>query len=130
MNRRNTIEDLRFKIQDLRIRLSAAAILLLILNLKSFIGFSQAYENSWINYGQDYYKIKVWNDGIYRISSSGFTSASIDISNWDITKIQIYHNGTEQYIYIYDSDHNGKIDNSSDYIEFYGQRNDGTFDTQ
>jgi len=96
-----------------------------------FLALSQSFENSWINYGQDYYKIKVWRDGIYRINAKSFKDAGIDISNWDTSKIQIFYKGVEQYIYVYDWDHNGHIDNDyNDFIEFYGQRNDGTFDTQ
>jgi len=28
---------------------------------------AQPAENSWINYSQPYYKIKVWQEGIYRL---------------------------------------------------------------
>src|SRR5436190_21528805 len=99
--------------------------------LYSIPSFSQSYQNSWINYSQDYYRVKVVQDGVYRLTFNNlaFPPASVPVLTWtNINNIQLFHNGVEQYIYIFDSDNNGVIDKAPDYIEFYGEKNDGTFD--
>lgn len=89
--------------------------------------FSQQYENSWINYGQEYYKIKIWQAGIYRVTPSTLALAGFS-TNIDPRKIQIWHNGVEQNIYIQGED-DGTFDQAQgDFIEFYGERNDGSLD--
>ena len=90
---------------------------------------SQASENSWINYSQSYYKIKVWQEGIYRIPVNTLLFAGIPVTSMDQRTIQIFHNGQEQYIYVYDQNGNFQLD-GNDYIEFFGQRNDGSLDTR
>src|SRR5438132_1110484 len=82
------------------------------------LSIAQTYENSWINYSQEYYKIKVWQDGIYRLTAKFLSNPpnSVPVSTWNnINNIQLFHNGTQQYIYVYDSDGNGRIDNANDY---------------
>lgn len=88
---------------------------------------SQPYWNEWINFSQKYYKIPVTQNGIYRLDYSTLSNAGIPVSTLDPHNIQIFFRGEEQYIYI-----KGEADsifNSSDYIEFYGQKNDGTLDS-
>lgn len=87
---------------------------------------AQNYGNEWINYSQPYYKIKVTQDGIYRISYSALASSGIPLSTFDPRQIQIFANGVEQYIYVHGE--NDGFFNSGDYIEFYGKRNRGDFD--
>src|SRR5690349_19187205 len=84
-------------------------------------------ENAWINYSQTYYKIKVTQEGIYRIPTNSLLFAGIPVTGMDHRNIQLFHNGQEQYIYIYDANNNLHLDNG-DYIEFYGVRNDGSLD--
>lgn len=91
--------------------------------------FSQVYENNWINYSQQYYKVKVSQEGIHRISQSALLFSGIPITAINHRKLQIWHNGEEQYIYVYDQNQNDTI-NGNDFIEFYADKNDGTFDTQ
>jgi hypothetical protein len=71
---------------------------------------AQPYENSWINYSQQYFKIKVWQEGIFRISTNDLLLAGIPAPAIDNRNIQIFHNGQEQYIYIYDQNSNLHID--------------------
>ena len=88
---------------------------------------AQPYWNSWINFSQKYYKIPVVQNGIYRLDSLTLSDAGIPISTIDPRTIQLFFRGQEQYIYI-----KGQTDgmfNSADYIEFYGQKNDGALDS-
>src|SRR5690349_3746832 len=100
-----------------------------ILLVISFFSSLAQYENSWINYGQPYWKVKIAREGIYRIPAIQFLANAVPVSSNRASKIQVFHNGVEQYIYVYDQDSNDYL-NGSDYIEFYATQNDGTFDTQ
>lgn len=88
-------------------------------------GVLQAQENSWINYNQQYFKIQVVRDGMYRIYKSDLISADIPANIINADHLQIFHNGEEQYIYISGVNSDGTLETNG-YIEFYGQRNRGT----
>ena len=91
--------------------------------------FAQPFENSWISYSQQYYKIKIAQDGIYRIGQSALIFSSIPITSINHRRLQLWHDGQEQFIYVYDQNLNDTLD-GTDYIEFYGEKNSGTFDTR
>jgi hypothetical protein len=104
--------------------------ILTLLLISFFSSIAQTYENSWINYGQPYYKIKIVQEGIYRLYYDQFLQNSVPIEITKASKVQLFNNGIEQYIYVYDQNNNDTIDASTDFIEFYGTKNDGSFDTQ
>jgi len=84
--------------------------------------------NEWINFSQPYYKISTSADGIYKITYADLVAAGVPVGSVDPRRIQLFHRGTEQAIFI-----QGQADavlNPSDYIEFFGQRNDGTRDAE
>ena len=88
--------------------------------------FSQKPGNEWINYNQNYYKINIYQDGVYRIPYTTILAAGISTSI-DPRTFQIFGRGIEQYIYV-----KGEYDGSfytSGYIEFYAQKNDGWLDS-
>ena len=89
------------------------------------------YGNEWIIPSQKYYKVKVSQTGLYRITTAQLAAAGVLSSPAfsDPRKIQIFFNGQEQYIYVYDSAGNNLWD-APDYIEFFGQRNDGSLDSK
>ena len=95
-----------------------------------FIGLdAQSLSNGWINYSQKYYKIKVAQSGIYRVDSATLASAGIPVGNNGIDphRFQIFNKGVQQSIYI-----QGEADshfNTSDFIEFYAEKNDGALDS-
>lgn len=108
-------------------RLLAICLLMLL-----FIGLkAQQYGNEWINYSQNYYKIKITQNGIYRIDStilSNTLSASgISLSSINPQNFQIFNKGVQQYIYI-EGEGDG-VFNGSDFIEFYAEKNDGGLDS-
>ncbi|MCU0369227.1 MAG: hypothetical protein MUF39_10410, partial [Cyclobacteriaceae bacterium] len=89
------------------------------------IGYAQ-YANDWIKQGQSYYRIPVARQGIYKLTYDDLQSAGVPVAAIDPRLIQIFHRGKEQSIYV-----QGQADavfNTSDYIEFFGQPNDGTLD--
>ena len=82
--------------------------------------------NSWIDFSQSYYKIPVSKVGIYKLTYSDLQSAGFPVGSVDPRRIQIFHRGIEQAIFF-----QGQADaalNANDYLEFFGQRNDGSRD--
>ena len=105
-------------------------LLLIIISICIFQSFSnaQTFGNEWISYDQQYHRIKVWNNGIYRISWSTLLAAVPAIANVDPRNVQIFGRGEELPIHL-----DGEVDgqwNDGDFIEFYGRKNDGWFDRQ
>ena len=88
---------------------------------------SQQYGNEWIDFNQSYFKIKIGEDGIYRILQSELMDAGFPVSSVDPRKIQLFHLGQEVAIEL-----TGQADgifDPLDYIQFYARKNDGTTDT-
>lgn len=94
--------------------------LLSIVILSFCFGFSQA-PNSWINYGQQYYKIKVAKDGIYRIDSVTLANAGVPLPSIDPRNFQLFQRGIEIPAYI--SGEADGIFNGSDAILFFARKN-------
>jgi len=94
----------------------------------SFETFSQTLGNEWINFNQSYYKASVAQDDIYRISYDDLLNAGLPVSSIDPRKLQVYHKGVEQAIRV-----TGQSDatlDPGDYLEFYGQVNNGSLDAE
>ena len=90
-----------------------------------FLGFAQ-YSNDWIRSGQAYYRIPVAKKGVYRLTTSDLQSAGVPVGAIDPRRIQIFHRGQEQAIFV-----QGQADailDAGDYLEFYGVGNDGSLD--
>lgn len=85
--------------------------------------FAQVYYNEWIDYDKTYFKIKVEEKGIYRIPASTLPSS---LQNVNGANFMLFYKGQEVALYVTTE---GVLSNN-DYIEFYGQPNDGEFDTQ
>ncbi len=89
--------------------------------------FAQAtYENEWINYAQSYYKIRIAQSGLYRITYDELADAGIPVNTIVGDNFQLFRSGTEYPIYTT----TGGTFSNGDFIEFYGQRNDGKLDAK
>jgi hypothetical protein len=89
-----------------------------------FAQTAPVYGHEWINYTQPYYKIQVVRNGLHRITYNELAAAGINSVNPE--KFQIFRRGKQLAVYV-----NGQNDqtlNAGDYIEFYGERNDGKLD--
>lgn len=107
----------------------AAIVLTFFFSVVAFFPLSaQTYTNSWINYNQQYFKIKVASTGIYRVSYSALVASGVPVTSLDPRSIQIFARGEEQYIHIHNTGQAGTFD-TDDYIEFYGERNNGWLDS-
>jgi hypothetical protein len=87
--------------------------------------FSQ-YTNEWVRPGQDYYRIPIAKKGIYKLTYSDLQDAGVPVATIDPRLIQLFHRGKEQAIFV--KGQSDAVLNTDDYIEFFGQANDGTLD--
>jgi hypothetical protein len=101
-------------------RLVYVAILLLV-----HIAASAQLGNEWINFTAPYYKIPVGKDGLYRLNRTQLLGAGVP-SFVDPKTIKLFHRGIEQSIYV-EGEGDSQL-NASDFVEFYGRKNDGTLD--
>lgn len=107
-------------------------LLLFSFTFLSLFSIAQPYGNEWIDYDPDrrYLKLYIGSNGIYRIDSAtlGFALQSIgeNLNDVDPRSLQVFARGEEQYIYV-EGESDGEF-NPGDFIEFYGERNDGTLD--
>ncbi|TGE28082.1 putative type IX secretion system sortase PorU2 [Hymenobacter metallicola] len=96
----------------------------LLLGGNMAVAQSGPYGNEWIVPSQQYYKIKVSRDGIYRLDYAYLSQAGI--SGVNPQRFQLWRRGQETAIYV--GGNNPTVMDNSTYIEFYGQRNDGALD--
>ena len=100
-------------------------LLFVLLVILGFAAEAQVYNNEWIDYSKTHYKFKVGRTGLYRIPQS--TLASVGLGSTPAEQFKLWRNGVE--VPIYTSKTTGAF-GASDYIEFWGQMNDGTPDTE
>ncbi|NLM92959.1 MAG: hypothetical protein GX168_08450, partial [Bacteroidales bacterium] len=84
--------------------------------------------NEWINYNQQYYTIKVHEQGLYRIGYSTLLEAGVPLGSFDPRSFQVFHRGEEQPIIV--RNEQSGLFQPGDYILFYGERNDGQLDEE
>lgn len=100
-------------------------LLLGLMLITGFIAKAQVYNNEWIDYSKTYYKFKVGKTGLHRISQSVLSSSGIGSTPAEY--FQLWRNGKQ--IPIYTSVATGSL-SASDYIEFWGEMNDGKPDKE
>lgn len=93
---------------------------------------AQNYGNEWIKSDQKYFKIKIGRPGIYRIDRPSLIPAArdmkLDLADVNPKKWQMFYKGKEVPIYVAGKDDN--VFNTSDFIEFYAELNDGELDKE
>ena len=92
------------------------------LSAQMWNGIDTLYGNEWINFNQDYYKIQVAEDGIFRVS---LANQGIPVSAIQGNQLQLFYMGEEVPIYVSSENTLG----ANDYIEFYGKKNRSELDT-
>ncbi|MGZ8510026.1 MAG: hypothetical protein ACXWWA_06590, partial [Chitinophagaceae bacterium] len=98
-------------------------ILFLLLMAFSLSAGAQLYNNEWIDYNKTYYKFKVATTGVYRITQT--TLSSIGLGATPAEHLKLWRNGQE--IPLFTTVPSGPL-GGSDYIEFWGESNDGKSD--
>ena len=103
--------------------------------LASIIGFCAdsavaqpaRFGNEWINPAQTYYKISIATPGRYRITHTDLTRAGIALNSLNPNALQLFRRGREVPITV-SGEADGQFD-TTDFIDFDGQRNDGATDS-
>ncbi len=87
-------------------------------------GHDGLFGNEWIDYspGKQYYKIRIANDGWYRLPASVLQQAGAPISSINTAGLQLFHQGQEVPLQV--EENNGTLS----YVQFYGKKNRGAFD--
>lgn len=85
------------------------------------------YGNEWIRFDQQYFKFPIIEKGVYRIDYSALQNSGFPINSIDPRNIQIFSREKEIAIYVKGQDDG--VFNSTDYIEFYAEGNDGWIDS-
>lgn len=85
--------------------------------------------NEWIRFNQQYFKIPVAKDGIYRLRYEDLQAAGFP-ANADYQRLQLFHRGMEQRITIVKNNTGISQLEPGDYLEFYGIKNTGVSDAQ
>jgi hypothetical protein len=88
---------------------------------------AQQYGWEWIRPYQPYYKVRVMQEGVFRINHSTLINIAPFSNNISPARFQVFHLGLEQPLYIH-GDQDG-VFNAGDYIEFYGNKINGAFDS-
>jgi len=88
----------------------------------------QPHGNEWIRPGQTYYKLKVAQRGIFRLTYQQLIESGVPLASIDARRLQLFHRGVEQAIHVPGQD-DGRLD-AGDYIDFYGEPTDGAADTE
>ncbi|MBV6645331.1 MAG: hypothetical protein KI790_07765 [Cyclobacteriaceae bacterium] len=97
---------------------------LLILALVTWTqAISQPYGNEWVETDQDYFKLKVAEDGWYRVNAVDLQTLGFPLSTVPASRIRMFRRGREMAINV-----NSNGDGTLNFLEFYGQRNDGASD--
>ncbi len=97
-----------------------------ILLLMAFSSNAQL-NNNWIDYNKVYYKFKVAEDRMVRIPQS--TIAAIGLSATPAKSFQLWRNGKQVRLFVSTVNPNAAL-GVDDFIEFWGQMNDGIPDNQ
>jgi hypothetical protein len=95
-------------------------LIILLLLIFSAGAFAQQYNNEWIDFSKVYYKFKIADSGIYRISQSTLNGAGL--GSVPAEQFKLFRNGTE--VALYTSVATGSLPVNG-YIQFWGEPNDG-----
>src|SRR6185437_5939250 len=99
--------------------------ILIFFTFLTAVGYAQTYPNSWIDYNKTYYKFAVGKSGLCQISQS--VLAGKGLGNIPAEQFQLWRNGVQ--VTLYTSVASGPL-SPTDYIEFWGEMNDGKVDTK
>ena len=94
----------------------------LIFSLFFITVYGQEYSNEWIDFDKTYYKVKLAKDGLYRIPYATLEDTGIPMQG---NGFQLFYQGVQLPVYVTTE---GTFADG-DYLEFYGKKNDGSFDT-
>ena len=87
-------------------------------------GTDTLFGNEWIRFDQTWFKIRVSDDGIYRITYAALNAAGIPLDSVQGARFQLFHVGREVPLYVSSE---GLLQ-TTDFVEFHGVRNRSELD--
>ena len=92
---------------------------LAIITLCTTVKAQTKFGNEWINPSKTYFKFKVAQDGMFRVTYEELVNVGFPAANTKGIDLKLFNYGIEQAIYVSDANEFG----TGDYIEFYGEKN-------
>ncbi|MGE5314082.1 MAG: C25 family cysteine peptidase [Acidobacteriota bacterium] len=86
-------------------------------------GYAASPSDAWIDYTQEYLKLGVAKDGIYRLTYADLIASGVPVGSVDPRSFKLFLKGKELPLYV-SGEKNNAFD-AGDYIEFLGRRNYG-----
>jgi len=93
-------------------------------NAQMWNGSDTIYGNEWIQYDQTYYKIRVGDDGVYRIAQQAMVDAGLPVGAVSADQFRLYRYGQQVPVFVSASG----VPGPNDFIEFFGEKNRETVD--
>lgn len=87
---------------------------------------AQPYGNEWINPNQTYIKIKIAQDGFYRVQGAALQQVGFPLSSVAVSRLRLYRSGTEVAIRTAANADGATLN----YFEFWGAKNTGKSDAE
>ncbi|MDX1910623.1 MAG: hypothetical protein SFV22_04010, partial [Saprospiraceae bacterium] len=87
-------------------------------------GQDTLYGNEWIRYHHPYFRIKIAEDGIYRLDYAALQAVGFPLANVPAAEWQLFKNGIQEPVF---TSTDGLFSNT-DYLEFSGEKNRGEVD--
>ncbi len=82
-------------------------------------GIDTLYGNEWIDFSKTYFKIKIADDGIYRVPYQVLASAGVPVGSVPASQLRLYRYGIQEPVFATTDG----VFGSQDYIEFFGEKN-------
>ena len=95
--------------------------------LFSLYSIAQNYGNEWINFNQEYYKIKVLENGFHKVSYQQLLDIGFPVDEVNPQEFQLWYRGEQMAIEVH-GEQDGSF-NTTDNLVFYGQIADASLET-
>ncbi len=94
------------------------------LHAQMWNGQDTLYGNEWIDYTKTYFKIKITEDGLYKVDYQTLLNAGFPAESMPSTAWRLYRNGKQEALYTTTTG----VFSGTDFFEFFGQKNGGEID--
>lgn len=101
--------------------------ILVICSLFLTNGIAQKYGNEWIEFGQEYYKIKVLENGFHEVGYQELKNGGVPIDGINPEELQLWYRGDQLSIEV--KGESDGVFNEADALVFYGKVADGKLET-
>lgn len=103
---------------NMKIEYRIILMILVLSQLAFHVDAQKKFGNEWINPSKNYLKLKVAENGIYKLTYEEMVAAGFIDTKINGSYLQLINYGTDQALYVSDNDFG-----PGDHIEFYGEKN-------